>query len=367
MNIPFLDYKRLNEDIFADYLNFVNDFLNKGYYVGGKEVEDFESEFKIYNDSKYCVGTANGLDSLRLTLRAWIEMGKMSEGDRVLLPANSFIASALAISDINMEPVFLDVTRQDYNLDTETMSKFLDKKVKAVMPVHLFGQVCKMDTIMDFANDNSLLVIEDCAQSHGAIFDNKRSGSIGNAGAFSFYPGKNLGALGDAGCVVTDDFETQECIRMLGNYGSKKKYIHEFKGFNSRLDPIQAGFLRLKLKKIDSHNQQRRAIASRYLSNITNTKLALPVNPVSEDSHVWHLFVVEVEDRNKFQKFMTEKGIGTLIHYPKAIHKQLAYEEFSKTRLPVAENLQDRIISLPIGHYLNDDEVGYVIDTVNKF
>ena len=294
-------------------------------------------------------------------------MGKMAEGDKILLPANSFIASALAISDIKMEPVFLDVSRQDYNLDTETMSKFLDKKVKAIMPVHLFGQVCKMDKIMDFAKDNSLLVIEDCAQSHGAIFDNKRSGSIGDAGAFSFYPGKNLGALGDAGSVVTDDYETQECIRMLGNYGSKKKYVHQLKGYNSRLDPIQAGFLRLKLKKIDYYNQKRRAIASRYLSSISNPKLTLPINPVVQDSHVWHLFVVEVEDRNQFQKFMSEKGIGTLIHYPKAIHKQLAYDEFSNNRLTMAEYLQDRIISLPIGHYLNDDEIDYVIDTINKF
>jgi dTDP-4-amino-4,6-dideoxygalactose transaminase len=309
---------------------------------------------------------ANGLDALILILRAYIEMGVLREGDEVIVPANTYIASILAISANNLIPVLVEPDINTYNINVEIIEKYITEKTKAIMPVHLYGQAVEMKKIWELAKKYNLKIIEDSAQAHGAFFQNKRTGSLGDASGFSFYPGKNLGALGDAGAVTTDDDLLAETVRAIANYGSQKKYVNMYKGVNSRLDEIQAGFLDVKLQNLDEDTRKRRAVAAYYLENITNKKIVLP-HVKNENSHVWHLFVIRTDERDRLQKYLSDKGIQTIIHYPVPPHHQGAYKEFSSLVLPVTQKIHQEVLSLPISPVISIEDVKSVTRAVNEF
>ncbi|MGE4420628.1 MAG: DegT/DnrJ/EryC1/StrS family aminotransferase, partial [Sulfurimonas sp.] len=326
--IPFLDLKGLNAQCRAELIEACTRVIDSGWYIQGNECKEFDKEFAEYCGSKYAIGVANGLDALILILRAYKEMGIMSDGDEVIVPSNTYIASILAISQNNLVPVLVEPDINTYLIDPSKIEEKITSKTKAILPVHLYGQICEMDKINEIAKKYNLKVIEDSAQSHGAYFGDKRSGNLGDASGFSFYPGKNLGALGDGGAVTTIDEELANAIKALGNYGSHKKYENLYKGVNSRLDEMQAAMLRVKLRYLDYEVKKRREIANYYLENIKNENIVLPTVRV-EDNHVWHLFVIRTNKRDELQKYLLDNGIQTLIHYPLAPHKQEAYKEWN--------------------------------------
>lgn len=364
--IKFLDLQSINAQ-YSDELKFAcAKIIDSGWYIRGTHVEHFEQEFAQYCDSKYCVGVANGLDALTLTLRAWKELGKLQDGDEVIVQANTYIASVLAITENNLVPVFVEPNPSSFNLDARGIKKALTSKIKVILPVHLYGQISPMDEIMTIANEHELLVLEDCAQSHGAILDGEKCGSWGHAAAFSFYPGKNLGALGDGGAVTTGDEELQATIKALGNYGSHEKYKNIYQGVNSRLDEIQAAMLSLKLAHLDDETKRRQAVAKYYLDHIKNDLVILPeINQV--ESHVWHLFVIKTNHRQALSDYLLESGIQTLIHYPLPPHKQEAYADYSDLSLPVTELIHDQVLSIPMGPTLLDSEIEKVVEAINRF
>lgn len=364
--IPFLDLKSINNKYAEELKNACNRVIDSGWYIMGNELKQFERKFSTYTGSGYCLGVANGLDALILVLRAWMEMGKISEGDEVIVPSNTYIASILAISENNLVPVLVEPDANTFNLTADNIRKAITPRTRAILPVHLYGQICPMEEIMALANETNLLVLEDCAQSHGATIAGKQAGSWGHAGAFSFYPGKNLGALGDAGAVVTDDAELYSVISALRNYGSHEKYKNEYQGVNSRLDEIQAAMLSVKLKYLDNETEVRRRIANTYLEKIDNSHIVLP-QLIHEEGHVWHLFVVKTRVRKELQSYLNDNGIQTLIHYPIPPHKQKAYCDWSERSYPVSERLHQEIISLPIGSHLTEADVNKIINTVNAF
>jgi len=341
----------------------LNRVIHSGWYVLGKEVEAFESEFAEYCGTEYCVGVANGLDALELIINAY----GIGKGDEVIVPSNTYIASILAVSANGAEPILVEPVLETYNIDPQKIEEAITERTKAIMVVHLYGQTCDMDPIIEVANRYGLKIIEDCAQSHGAEYRGKKSGNLGHAAAFSFYPGKNLGALGDAGAVTTNDKGLYERIKALRNYGSQKKYENLHKGYNSRLDELQAPILRIKLKDLDSDNAYRRNIAEFYLDNIINTAITLPVRPIDTASHVWHLFVVRVKNRAQFQTYMQENGVQTLIHYPIPPHKQQAYAEWNERRYPISERIHNEVISLPISPVISECEVKLVVEAANAY
>lgn len=340
--------------------------IESGWYISGTELSLFEKDFSNYCGTKHCIGVANGLDALTLTLRAWKELGKLREGDEVLVPANTYIASILAITENKLVPVLIEPDEKTYNINPRLLKEKLTSKTKAILPVHLYGQLSDMPKIMEFAKENNLLVLEDSAQSHGASINNIKSGNWGNASGFSFYPGKNLGALGDAGAITTNDDQLAEVLYSLRNYGSKIKYKNEFIGVNSRLDELQAAILSVKLKYLDAETSLRRVVAKRYLSEIKNQSIILP-ECENDDSHVWHLFVVRTTSREKLQSHLTNYGIQTLIHYPIPPHKQVAYKEYNHITLPLTEKIHEEILSLPMGPYMTSEEVDAVISAMNSF
>ena len=366
MKIPFLDLKEINLKYHSELIETVSNVINSGWYISGNYLAKFESEFAAYCGVKYCVGVANGLDALILTLRAWKEMGNLSDGDEVLVPANTYIASILAISENNLKPVFVEPSEKTLNLSSENLEKYITPRTKAILPVHLYGRLVEMDGILEIAKKYHLLVLEDSAQAHGAKLKNQKAGSWGDASGFSFYPGKNLGALGDAGAITTNDSELFRVLKALRNYGSLEKYKNIIQGVNSRLDEIQAAMLLVKLKYLDEENSRRKKIAQAYLDGIKNELILLPNIPI-EGQHVWHLFVVRTQYRDRLQKFLTEKGIETLIHYPIPPHKQEAYKNYSKLYLPFTESLHSEVQSLPIGPTMTDEQVFEVIDACNAF
>mgnify|MGYP003705836477 CR=1 FL=1 len=366
MKIPFLDLQSVNNKYRNELLEAMTRVLDSGWYVQGNELKLFESEFAAFCGTRYCVGVGNGLDALILTLRAWKELGKLKEGDEILVPANTYIASILAITENKLKPIFVEPDEHSYNLCLTKTEKKITTKTKAVLVVHLYGQIAPMPELIQLADRHDLLVLEDSAQAHGASIKNKKSGSWGNASAFSFYPGKNLGALGDAGAVTTNDEKLAMTIRALSNYGSHKKYENIYQGINSRLDDIQAAMLRVKLRHLDNDNQYRQKVASYYLSNINNELVILPKLNLVE-SHVWHLFVIRVDDRQKLCKHLQKNGIETLIHYPIPPHQQTAYLEFSKLNLPLSELIHNTIVSLPISPVITDEQQKWVVDMVNNF
>ncbi|MEY8767057.1 DegT/DnrJ/EryC1/StrS family aminotransferase [Francisella philomiragia] len=370
--INFLDLQKINGLYQQELKDACARVIDSGWYIRGAECDAFEKEFADYCGTNYAVGVANGLDALILIIRAYKELGIFKSGDEIIVPANTYIASILAISVNDMVPVLVEPNLDDYLLDADKIESAITAKTVAIMPVHLYGQTCQMDKINTIAKRYGLKVIEDSAQSHGAYFADKRSGNLGDASGFSFYPGKNLGALGDAGAVTTNDKELADTISALANYGSREKYKNLYKGTNSRLDEIQAAMLRVKLKYLDKDIEVRREIADFYTKNITNPKIILPIQNSQLDiqnyqNHVWHLYVIRTENRDKLQKYLLDNGIQTVIHYPIAPHHQQAYEEWKEDSYPVSEQIHNQVLSLPIGQHLSKENIDYVVDIINRY
>ncbi|KFC80959.1 DegT/DnrJ/EryC1/StrS family aminotransferase [Buttiauxella agrestis] len=364
--INFLDLHAINNRQRDELVTAFTRVLDSGWYVMGEELNKFESQFAEYCGVKHCIGVANGLDALILVLRAWKELGHLNDGDEVLVPANTYIASILAVTENNLIPVMIEPDINTYNINTDLIESAITNKTKAILPVHLYGQLSNMPLINEIAKKYNLLVLEDCAQSHGAHFENRKAGAWGNAAGFSFYPGKNLGALGDAGAITTNDNELADTLKALRNYGSHKKYENLYKGQNSRLDELQAALLRVKMEVLDGDTTIRQKIANRYINEINNSKIFLPAVE-KQEGHVWHLFVIRTSNREELQTYLQKNGIQTLIHYPLPPHKQLAYKELSALNLPVAEKIHAEVISLPISPVMTDEEVNYIIKMVNNY
>lgn len=367
--ISFLDLNEINSKYKAELTESFLRVLNSGWYIAGEELSKFEEEFSLYCGGKNCVGVANGLDALILTIRAWKELGKLKSGDEIIVQANTYIASVLAISENGLIPVLVEPDPSTYNLSPEIVKAAITSKTKAILPVHLYGRVSPMDEIMAIAKEHKLLVLEDCAQAHGAMIKGKKVGGWGDAAGFSFYPGKNLGALGDAGAIITNDDELAEVLRALRNYGSHKKYENLYQGVNSRLDELQAAFLSVKLKSLNESNSRRQEIAHLYYNGIKNDLIKLPILPEKSEEHVWHLFVIECERRSELQAYLSANGVQTLIHYPTPPHLQEAYHNlgFAEGDFPITERIHKQILSLPMGPTLKDSDVQRVIAVVNEF
>ncbi len=366
--IKFLDLKKLNKPFEKAFHEKMNSFLEKGLYILGEEVAQFEQNFANYTYHKHCIGVGNGLDALVLIFKAYIQLGKLQKGDEVIVPANTYIACILAVLEADLVPILVEPKIETYNINPNLIEAKITSKTKAILPVHLYGQLCEMDKIEAIAKKYNLLVIQDAAQSHGAQFNNQQS-TINNHQstiAYSFYPGKNLGALGDAGAVVTCDDELANMIKKLRNYGSEKKYCNEVIGVNSRLDELQAAFLNVKLPFLEQENEKRRTIAKRYLAAIKNKKITLPHWDLSEN-HVFHLFVIRTSKRDELQNYLLENGIETMIHYPIAPHKQKALKDWNHLSFPVTEKIHEEVLSLPISSILTDDEVSFIIDKINQW
>ena len=362
-NIPFLDLKQIYLELKTELDSAVQRVMNSGWYIQGEELRAFEFEFAEYCNAKYCVGVGSGLDALHLILRA-MDIGA---GDEVIVPSNTFIATWLAVSYAGATPVPVEPDERTYNIDPTRIEAAITKKTKAILPVHLYGQPANMEPILEIADRYKLKVIEDAAQAHGARYKGKRVGGLGNAAGFSFYPGKNLGAFGDGGAVTTNDPIIAERVRRLGNYGSQVKYSHDVKGFNSRLDEIQAALLRVKLRHLDEWNGRRCKIAEQYIQELMGKEyLILPKAPPWAEP-VWHLFVVRTTERDRLQKYLTECGIQTLIHYPVPPHKQGAYRELSRLSLPISEMIHKEVLSLPMSPVMNEDSVLYVNNALEKY
>lgn len=364
--IPFLDLKGLNAQYRDELIEACTKVIDIGWYIQGNECKEFEKEFAQYCGTKYTIGVANGLDALILILRAYKELGILCDGDEIIVPSNTYIASILAISQNYLVPVLVEPDINTYLIDPTKIEEKITFKTKAILPVHLYGQTCEMDAINDIAKKYNLKVIEDSAQSHGAFYKYKRSGNLGDASGFSFYPGKNLGALGDGGVVTTNDEELANTIKALANYGSHKKYENLYKGINSRLDELQAAILRVKLRYLDNEVEKRREIANYYLQNIKNDILILPTVR-AEDNHVWHLFVIRTSKRDELQKYLFDNGVQTLIHYPIPPHKQNAYKEWNNESYPISEQIHNEILSLPISGVQSLEDTEKIVEILNDY
>jgi dTDP-4-amino-4,6-dideoxygalactose transaminase len=375
--IQFLDLKKINESYEAAFQEKLKSVLASGWYILGKEVQVFETNFADYCNAKHCVGVGNGLDALTLIFKAYIQLGKLRKGDEVIVPANTYIASILAIIQADLVPVLVEPKLETYNIDPSLIQNKITERTKAILAVHLYGQLAEMDAINEIATQNNLILVEDAAQSAGAYspltpkggmekFRKAPPSGAGGAAAYSFYPGKNLGALGDGGAVVTNDADLAKTIKALRNYGSEIKYHNDFIGVNSRLDELQAAFLNLKLSNLDSDNQKRRIIAKRYLSEVKNDKITLPFWDLSSN-HVFHLFVIRTQNREDLQKYLAENNIETMIHYPIPPHQQKAMESWNDLSFPITEKIHREVLSLPISPVLTMDEVCYVVTILNKY
>jgi dTDP-4-amino-4,6-dideoxygalactose transaminase len=358
--IKFLDLHKLNKPFEAQFLAKTKAFLDNGWYILGDEVKQFETSFATFSKSKHCIGVGNGLDALVLILKAHIQLGNIRKGDEVIVPANTYIASVLAILQADLIPVFVEPNIETYNIDPNLIEEKITSKTKAILVVHLYGQLAEMNKINAICASHNLLVIEDAAQAHGLTF-------IGNhTRAFSFYPGKNLGALGDGGAITTNDDALAEILFSLRNYGSNKKYHNDFIGVNSRLDELQAAFLNIKLPYLNTENEARKKIAKRYLSEIKNNKIQLPICNNFND-HIFHLFVIRTENRGTLQEYLYKNGIETVIHYPIPPHKQKALQEFNHLSLPITEKIHQEVLSLPMSSVLSDEEITHIIATLNSY
>lgn len=366
MQIPFLSLK----DITAKYADEIHEaalrVIDSGWYLQGKENEKFEADYAHYIGTKFCVGVANGLDALVWIFRAYIELGVMKKGDEVIVPANTYIATILAITENGLVPVLVEPNINTLQIDDSIIEEKITSKTKAITIVHLYGQCAYTERIGEICKKYNLRLVEDNAQAHGCVFNGTKTGALGDAAGHSFYPGKNLGALGDAGAVTTNDESLARAIRSLANYGSQKKYVFQYTGRNSRLDEIQAAILGVKLKHLDEDVALRKEVARRYIEGIKNPKITLP-KITDWNQHVFHIFPVLCENRDDFQKYLESKEIGTNIHYPIPPHKQECYKEWNGMTLPVTEEIHAEELSLPMSPCLTDDQVQYVIDMVNKY
>jgi dTDP-4-amino-4,6-dideoxygalactose transaminase len=362
--IPFLDLKKINQQYREELIEAATNVIDSGWYIQGEQVKAFEKEFASYCGTKHCIGVANGLDALILIFRAYKELGRLKEGDEVIVPANTYIASILAITENRLKPVLIEPDEQTYNLDPKLIEQAITPKTKAILAVHLYGQLADMLEINKIAKKNNLLVIEDSAQAHGASYNGIKAGNWGNASGFSFYPGKNLGALGDGGAVTTNDDELAQTIRAIGNYGSHKKYENLYQGVNSRLDEMQAAMLRVKLRYLDIEIEKRKEISKYYLDNIKDDNMILPI--ITTDS-VWHLFVIRADKRDELQKYLLENGVQTLIHYLLPPHKQEAYKEWKDESYPISELIHDEVLSLPISRVQSFEDTKRIVKVLNEF
>ncbi|MCU4173858.1 DegT/DnrJ/EryC1/StrS family aminotransferase [Carboxylicivirga sp. N1Y90] len=372
MDVKFLDIQKITNSFQPELSDAINRVVSKGWFLLGEETNKFEAEYAKFIGTNHCIGVGNGLDALRLILKAYIELGVMSQGDEIIVPANTYIASLLAITDNKLKPVLVEPDADTFNMDISQIEKLITPKTKGIMVVHLYGQTCWSEELELLANKYQLKVIEDNAQAVGAFESSniKRTGALGDASGHSFYPGKNLGALGDGGAVTTNDEQLSNMIRALANYGSTKKYVNDFMGLNSRLDEIQAAVLRVKLQRIDIDNQYRREVAERYANEIKLEGVQLPKldnGAINNLQHVFHLFVVRYEKRDELQAYLSENGIQTLIHYPIPPHRQNAYKELSTNVYPITEEIHNDVLSLPISQVMGDIDVDRVIRTVNEF
>ncbi|RSK70251.1 DegT/DnrJ/EryC1/StrS family aminotransferase [Enterobacter huaxiensis] len=362
--VKFLDLKKINSNYKKELQEACARVIESGWYIQGTELESFEKEFADFCGTKYAVGVANGLDALILVLRAWKEQGKLKDNDRVLVPANTYIASVMAITQNNLVPVLVEPDAKTFNVSLDNITSQSD--IKVILAVHLYGQISPMKEIVAYAKQNNILVLEDSAQAHGATIEGKKAGSWGDAAGFSFYPGKNLGALGDAGAITTDDEELYNILKALRNYGSHKKYENLYVGYNSRLDEIQAAMLRVKLPNLNRETEARRMIAEKYLASINNPFIELPF-VTSAENHVWHLFVIKTTKREELAKYLHSRGVETLIHYPLPPHKQKAYAAWNNITLPLTEEIHNQVLSLPIDPNMTSEDIEQVINAVNEF
>jgi len=371
MTISFLDLRKVNAVCRHELIEVCHRVIDSGWYIRGEEVAAFEREFAQYCGTRHCVGVANGLDALILCLRAWKELGKLKNDDEVIVPANTYIASILAITENRLTPVLVEPDPRTYNICPENIKVVITKNTKAILPVHLYGQLADMPEIMHIAKAHDLLVLEDAAQAHGAHSEGRKAGNWGHAAGFSFYPGKNLGALGDAGAITTNDDTLADALRALANYGSHKKYENIYQGVNSRLDEIQAAILRVKLKYLDADTAKRKQIALAYTKGIDNPLLQLPIEASSSlqsvHKHVFHLYTVRSTRRDALKEHLCRYGIQTQIHYPIPPHQQQAYREWKGNSYPVTETIHQQILSLPISPVMTSEQVQQVIQSVNSF
>ena len=364
--VPFLDLQAVNAASVEALRAAASQVIQSGWYVRGKVCREFESEFADYCGVAHCVGVGNGLDALKLTLKAWRILGEINPGAEVIMPAQTFVATALAVVESGLTPVFVEANPETYLVDVDSVRSAVTERTQCVIAVHLYGQPADMAELRQLCQSQRIKLLEDAAQAHGARYQGRRCGGLADAAAFSFYPTKNLGALGDGGAVTTNDLALADCIRSLGNYGSSQKYVHEHQGCNSRLDELQAALLRVKLPNLDSENERRRAVASRYLSEIVNPHIGLPKLAVGRDP-VWHLFVVRTDNRDAFQAHMQECGVQTAVHYPVPPHQQAALSGAYQVSLPTTERLHRQVVSLPISPVHRDAAITAVIKAVNDF
>lgn len=364
--IPFLNLKKINQPFEIAFQDKMKQFLEVGWYILGNEAKQFEANFAAYCGTKHCIGVGNGLDALVLIFKAYIHLGKLQKGDEVIVPANTYIASILAVLQADLVPIMVEPKTETFNINPNEIEDKITSKTKAILPVHLYGQLCEMKAIIEIAKKYNLLVIEDAAQAHGTEWNGIKAGNFGDATGFSFYPGKNLGALGDAGAITTNDDELAEVLFSLRNYGSKVKYENEILGINSRLDELQAAFLNIKLKQLDSENDFRRNLAKRYISEIKNDKLILPAYDFSKN-HVFHLFVIRTSNRLALQHFLKDNGIETMIHYPIPPHKQKALSDWNNLSFPITEKIHEEVLSIPLNSSVSKTEVDYIISKLNAY
>tara|TARA_R110002074_G_scaffold151354_1_gene305057 strand:- start:1495 stop:2601 length:1107 start_codon:yes stop_codon:yes gene_type:complete len=365
--IPFLDIQKINAQHKQELQEACNTVVESGWYIKGKQVENFENELAEYLECKYVLGVANGLDALRIILRSYLELGILKEGDEIIVPANTFIASILAITENQLKPVFVEPDINTYNIDVSKIESAITPKTKAIMIVHLYGRVSWDEKLIEIANKHQLKLIEDNAQAIGAEWNGTRTGNLSDAAGFSFYPGKNLGAIGDGGAISTKDEELYKRAKTIANYGSSKKYVHISKGVNSRLDEIQAAILSVKLVYLDGENKKRQELAKEYVEGIKNPLIILPEIPENPKEHVWHLFVIRTKDRDKLQSYLLENGVQTLIHYPIPPHKQEAYKEFHHLSFPITEKIHKEVLSLPISPVQTKEQTSKVLEVINSY
>lgn len=364
--VKFLDLQGVNAQYRQALIDACTDVIDSGWYIMGEQLKHFEAEFARYCGVKHCIGVANGLDALTLTLRAWKLLGRIAEGDEVLVPANTYIATILAITENKLVPVLVEPEEGSFNLGANNLREALTSRSRVIMPVHLYGRLADMPAIMAFAKAHDLLVLEDSAQAHGAELNECRAGAWGDASGFSFYPGKNLGALGDAGAITTSDDALAETLRALRNYGSHVKYMNMYQGVNSRLDELQAAVLRVKLQFLDEETKMRQVVAKQYLDGIRNPAIQLP-EPGVDGQHAWHLFVVRSDCREQLQQHLSQQGVQTLVHYPVPPHRQQAYPQLGNLSLPLTELLHEQVLSLPMDPTLSASSIQHVIDACNSF
>ena len=364
--IKFLDLQKINAQYELELKEAAQRVIDSGWYLLGKELQTFEASYAQFCGTKHCLGVGNGLDALRLIFKAYIELGVMQKGDEIIVPANTYIASVLAVTDNNLIPIFVEPNNETCNLDASKIEKEITSKTKGILTVHLYGQNSIDAKMSQICKKHDLKLIEDSAQSHGASWNGKTMGGIGDAAGHSFYPGKNLGALGDAGAVTTNDEKLYLAIKALRNYGSHKKYENCYQGLNSRLDEIQAAFLNVKLKYVQQDILSRRKVAYYYLENIDNEKITLP-KVINNRGHVWHLFVIRIKERNELQKYLLENGVQTLIHYPIPPHQQKAYEAYNHLSFPISEKIHNEVLSLPLSPVMTNEDVEAIVVLINKY